>query len=391
MFLVDKYSKSNEYVSFNEDIIEKILESFNSYNDNIFNIMDKPKNIVYDNLNLIKNNNLKYSNFHHLIMYGPEGNNKENIVNRLLEKIYGSKMTQTDNVEYTITGYSNTKTKVIIKQSKCHIVIEPNNNGFDKYLIQEIIQDYAKTQILTILKYKKLFKVVVIDKIDNLSYYAQASLRRTMEKYANICKFIFISNQLSKIIEPIKSRCILIKVPLAKNDQIVKTLLEISTKENIDLKYDELKLILKESKNKLNNALWLLEFKKHNIEMNYKPWDHELNILIEKVLDNKNYNNNDLKYIIDKFREIVYILFITNIRFQLIIRTIMNKLIENNLPINIKYQIINTTSIYENRISQGTRNIIHLEAYLIQIIYILNNIKNAKKLESILDMNILEI
>ena len=29
------------------------------------------------------------------------------------------------------------------------------------------------------------------------------SLRRTMEKYENI-KFIFISNQLSKIIEPLK-------------------------------------------------------------------------------------------------------------------------------------------------------------------------------------------
>jgi replication factor C subunit 3/5 len=116
-----------------------------------------------------------------------------------------------------------------------YVVIEPNNNGFDKYLIQEIIQDYAKTEILTILKYKKLFKIVVIDKIDNLSYYAQASLRRTMEKYANICKFIFISNQLSKIIEPIKSRCILIKVPLPQNNDIVKTLLEITTKEKIKL------------------------------------------------------------------------------------------------------------------------------------------------------------
>ena len=37
------------------------------------------------------------------------------------------------------------KEKVMINQSRYHIIIEPNNNGFDKYLIQEIIQEYAKT------------------------------------------------------------------------------------------------------------------------------------------------------------------------------------------------------------------------------------------------------
>ena len=118
---------------------------------------------------------------------------------------YSKKAIELQDVEYTISGYSNTKTKVFIKQSKYHIVIEPNNNGFDKYLIQDIIQDYARSQILNICKKMKLFKIVVIDKIDNLNYYAQASLRRTMEKYANTCKFIFISNQLSKIIEPLKN------------------------------------------------------------------------------------------------------------------------------------------------------------------------------------------
>ena len=49
-------------------------------------------------------------------------------------------------VEYTISGYGNSKTKVKIKQSKYHIVIEPNSNGFDKYLIQEIIQNYARIE-----------------------------------------------------------------------------------------------------------------------------------------------------------------------------------------------------------------------------------------------------
>ena len=77
---------------------------------------------------------------------------KEFLLNNLISKLYGEKGSKLQEIEYTINGYSNTKTKVIIKQSNHHIVIEPNNNGFDKYLIQEIIQDYARTQILNICK-----------------------------------------------------------------------------------------------------------------------------------------------------------------------------------------------------------------------------------------------
>ena len=32
----------------------------------------------------------------------------------------------------------------MIKQSKHHIIIEPNNNNFDRYLIQDIVKEYAR-------------------------------------------------------------------------------------------------------------------------------------------------------------------------------------------------------------------------------------------------------
>ena len=139
----------------------------------------------------------------------------------------------------------------MIKQSKHHIIIEPNSNGFDKYLIQEIIQDYAKTELLNIMRYKKLFKIVVINKLDNLSYYAQASLRRTMEKYSDTCKFIFICDQLSKIIEPIRSRCILFRTILPTNEQIFESILKIEKEENLNLNFDDYNNIIKKSDNKI--------------------------------------------------------------------------------------------------------------------------------------------
>ena len=142
MFLVDKYAQFNQHITFNEDIVDKILDSFDSHNEiynNLNTIFNKPKNIILKKLKTIQDNSLRYANFHHLIVYGPEGNNKEYIVNRLLQKIYGEKMVQLQDIEYVINGYSNTKTKVVIKQSKCHIVIEPNNNGFDKYIRWQVL------------------------------------------------------------------------------------------------------------------------------------------------------------------------------------------------------------------------------------------------------------
>jgi len=238
MFLVDKYYDSLNYITYNQNIINFILDSFDNYNKLVPNINSNQDFLNY--IEKIEYDKFRYSNFQHLIFYGPQGCNKEYIIDRLLQKIYGKNNIELKDVEYTLLGYSNAKTKVTIKQSKYHIVIEPNSNGFDKYLIQEIIQDYAKSEILNILKQSKLFKIIIINKIDNLSYYAQASLRRTMEKFSNTCKFILISDQLSKIIEPLRSRCILVRIPLPTRCQILESLLYISYKENINVTFSKL-------------------------------------------------------------------------------------------------------------------------------------------------------
>ena len=286
MFLVDKYfNDSNQYI-WHHSIIEKILDSFDSYSyiySHLDNIIKKPedkfKEIIYN----LQDGIWKYANFQHLVVYGKPGSSKDFLVNKLLEKIYGKNNIQLNDVEYTINGYGNSKTKVNIKQSKFHIVIEPNSNGFDKYLIQEIIQNYAKTELLNILKYKRLFKIVIINKIDNLSNTAQASLRRTMENYADTCKFIFICDQLSKMIEPLRSRCIEIRVPLPNNIQIINTLLHISNIEKLYLSYHDVNYILKNCNQKIHNAIWLLELKKNGCKFNNSK-DKIINEIIDMII-----------------------------------------------------------------------------------------------------------
>lgn len=375
MFLVDKYYNDSNYITCHQTIIDKIIDSFDAHNQiysNMNSIIKMPNDEFKKILDDLEYGTWRYSNFQHLIVYGPCGSGKEYLINKLLEKIYGKQCVELKEVEYTVSGYSNTKTKIMIKQSKHHIIIEPNSNGFDKYLIQEIIQDYAKSELLNILKNRKLFKVVIINKIDNLSYYAQASLRRTMEKYSNSCKFILISDQLSKIIEPIRSRCLMIRVPLPSDEQILETLLHICKKENLDISWIKLKEIIDNSDNKVNHAIWLLEMYRYGITYE-KNWEYVVDNIVENIINPDNQNNKKLYSVIKKIREQFYILFITNISTQMIIRKIMIKLLDLVENLKLKYLIIDITSIFEQRLSQGTRHIIHMEAYIIRLIYLFTN------------------
>ncbi|MBR1369387.1 Replication factor C small subunit [Methanocalculus chunghsingensis] len=88
-----------------------------------------------------------------------------------------------------------------------------DERGID--VVRNQIKQFARTTPMG----ASTFKVLFLDEADALTTDAQAALRRTMENYAQSCRFILSCNYSSKIIDPIQSRCAIYRFrPLTAED-----------------------------------------------------------------------------------------------------------------------------------------------------------------------------
>src|SRR6185436_2064894 len=71
-------------------------------------------------------------------------------------------------------------------------------------------------------------KLVILDEADSMTPGAQQALRRTMEIYSNTTRFAFACNQSNKIIEPIQSRCAIIRFTRLTDSQVLTRILEVT-------------------------------------------------------------------------------------------------------------------------------------------------------------------
>ena len=103
-------------------------------------------------------------------------------------------------------------------------------------IIRGKIKDFARTA--PIGSYP--FKIIFLDEADSLTTDAQAALRRTIERYTHICRFILSVNYSSKIIEPIQSETIIFvsQGDLRKAINVLQVGASISNTITADLLYE---------------------------------------------------------------------------------------------------------------------------------------------------------
>lgn len=341
MFFIDKYVPENINKShFHKELLK------------ILNIMSQDESIP------------------HLIFYGPEGSGKKTIIRLLLQLLYDDDVNDITISNYTISGSGGKINIVPIKQSNYHIIIDPNNNNFDKHVITDIVKDVSRKVPLNIFNSKRSFKTVLINGIDNMTYHTQTSLRRTMEKYSKACRFIMWCHSLSKVIDPLKSRCLCFSVPSPSESDIFTYIFKVNIAENMNLNFNKLCEISKNADGNIKKALWTLQLVKANYPA-VTEYDiilvNLVNIILKCDLEN-----------ISEIRNILYNIMITNIDGTIIISNILHEIIKRDLSEAAKCKIINAAAKYDHNIIRGRREIIHLEGFIITIMHIIYTEKKSK-------------
>lgn len=103
------------------------------------------------------------------------------------------------------------------------------------------------------------FKIIILDEADEMTSDAQTALRRIIEDTAKICRFIFIANNISKIIEPIQSRCATFKFTSVPEEDIISRLEMIAKKEKVKFDKKGMKAVYDYSQGDLRHAINLMQ------------------------------------------------------------------------------------------------------------------------------------
>jgi len=242
-----------------------------------------------------------------------------------------------------------------------------DERGID--VVRGKIKEFARTSPLG----KAEFKIIFMDEADALTSDAQAALRRTMEKYSKICRFILSCNYSSKIIDPIQSRCAVFRFsPLSRED--VGTYLKmIISKENVKMDDDALEGLIHVARGDMRRAVNSLQVaaslgKPITLDIIYhttglaKP--EEVKKMLETALAGNFLNARDT---LDD------IMIMYGLSGQDIIKQIHSSFFDLSITDSEKVRLMDKTGEIEFRIVEGSNERIQLEALLAYLVMIGGN------------------
>ena len=98
-------------------------------------------------------------------------------------------------------------------------------------------------------------KLVILDEADSMTSGAQQALRRTMEIYSNTTRFAFACNASNKIIEPLQSRCAILRYARLTDAEVVKRLLSVCEAEKVEYSDDGIAALIFSAEGDMRQAI----------------------------------------------------------------------------------------------------------------------------------------
>ncbi|KAJ3144269.1 hypothetical protein HDU86_002079 [Geranomyces michiganensis] len=148
---------------------------------------------------------LESQNLPHLLFYGPPGTGKTSTILALAKELYGPDIIQSRVLELNASderGIDIIRAKV--KNFAKSTVSSSINQRLHPALSSATLAAAAQ---LPSHATPPPYKIIILDEADSMTTDAQSALRRTMETYSRSTRFCLICNYVSRVIEPLASRC----------------------------------------------------------------------------------------------------------------------------------------------------------------------------------------
>lgn len=247
-----------------------------------------------------------------------------------------------------------------------------DERGID--VIRGKVKEFARTKAIGDVP----FKIIIMDEADALTQEAQQALRRTMEDFSSVTRFILCCNYSSKIIEPIQSRCAVFRFKALPEKAQREFIDRIVKGENLKIDEQAIQAIINIAEGDLRKVANLLQAaasitKNITADVIYEVASLAKPKEVEEML---NLALSGTREGFEKAREkLITFIIKEGLAGEDLIKEIYRQALRLNIPDDKRVELIEKIGEYEFRISEGGDPLIQLTALLAQIALIGKSIK----------------